>query len=70
MTEIKLPKLPDRTPVKITIILGADLHHALQGYADLYASTYGTPEQIVDLIPFMLEAFLRDDKAFMRSAKK
>lgn len=70
MTEIRLPKLPDRTPVKLTIFVGAELHKALQGYADLYEATYGVSEQIADLIPFMLEAFLSTDRTFNRSARK
>lgn len=69
MTEIKLPKLPDRTPVKITIILGADLHQGLKEYADLYRAAYGAQEPIHDLIPYMLEIFLQSDRAFVRTGK-
>ena len=35
--ELKLPKLPDPTPVKITISMAPDLHQRLQDYAALYA---------------------------------
>jgi hypothetical protein len=66
MADLKLAKLPDRTPVKLTITLGAELNIALKEYADLYEATYGSPEQVVDLIPFMLEAFLQSDKTFVR----
>jgi len=68
--ELKLAKLPDRTPVKLTVTVGAELHQALKDYADLYQSAYGTAEQVVDLIPFMLEAFLQSDKSFVKSARK
>ena len=68
--DLKLPKLPDRTPVKLTITLGADLNQALKDYADLYQRTYGTAETVVDLVPFILEAFLAGDKAFSRGAAK
>lgn len=34
MTELKLPKLPDRTTVKITITASADLNRRLHAYAD------------------------------------
>jgi len=37
MPELKLPQLPDRTPVKISISLMPDLHQALTDYAGLYA---------------------------------
>ena len=70
MAELKLAKLPDRTPVKVTISLGADLHQNLKVYADLYAETYGSEEQIVDLIPFMLEAFLFSDKGFAKGTRR
>ncbi len=66
MPEIKLAKLPDRTPIKLTITVGAELHQALKRYADLYQAAYGVTEQVPDLIPFMLEAFLESDKKFAR----
>jgi hypothetical protein len=34
MTELKLAKLPDRTPGKITITVTAELNQALRQYAD------------------------------------
>ncbi len=70
MAELKLARLPDRTPVKLTITVGAELHLALKEYADLYQATYGAAEQVIDLIPFMLEAFLQSDKGFTRSGRK
>jgi hypothetical protein len=70
MTDIRLPRLPDRTPVKLTISVGAELHRALNDYAGLYTAAYGVSEQIADLIPFMLEAFLSSDKSFVKSSKK
>ena len=70
MPELKLPRLPDRTPVKLTITLGADLNQSLKDYAELYERTYGAPEAVVDLVPFMLEAFLASDKTFSRDARR
>jgi hypothetical protein len=70
MTDIKLPRLPDRTPVKLAIAVGSELHQSLKAYAALYQATYGVSEQIVDLIPFMLDAFLQSDKAFAKVPKK
>lgn len=70
MAELKLGRLPDRTPVKLTITLGAELHQTLKEYADAYQATYGTAEQVVDLIPFMLDAFLISDKGFNRTGKR
>lgn len=70
MAELKLAKLPDRTPIKLSITVGAELHQALKDYAELYQATYGTAEQVTELIPFMLEAFLQSDKGFVRGNRK
>ncbi|BEV12092.1 DUF2274 domain-containing protein [Asticcacaulis sp. DW145] len=70
MAELKLPKLPDRTPVKLTITLGAELNQALKEYAELYEATYGSSEQVVDLIPYILDAFLQSDRGFSRAIRK
>jgi hypothetical protein len=70
MAELKLAKLPDRTPVKLTITVGAEVHQMLKDYADAYQAAYGSAEQVVDLIPFMLEAFIQGDKGFVRPGKR
>lgn len=67
---LKLPKLPDRTPVKVTLTLTPDLHQRLQSYAALYRDTYGSPEPVADLIPYMLDAFLDSDRAYIKARKK
>jgi len=63
---MKLAKLPDRTPVKMSVVLTPGLAQRLKEYADFYAETYGNREEVAELIPFMLEAFLDRDKAFKR----
>jgi len=70
MPELKLAKLPDRTPVKLAITITPDLHQILQQYATLYAETYGREETIADLIPAMLAGFLDSDRGFVRSRSK
>jgi hypothetical protein len=69
MTELKLAKLPDRTPVKITITLPSELNHALRQYAGIYRATYGEAESVADLIPFMLTSFLESDRGFAKARK-
>jgi hypothetical protein len=69
MANLKLAKLPDRTPVKVTISVPPDLHQALLDYAVLYAEAYGREETITELIPAMLTSFLESDRAFMRSRR-
>ena len=46
MVELKLGKLPDRTPVKLAITITPDLHQALADYAALYADTYDREEPV------------------------
>lgn len=41
----------------------------LRDYADFYAETYGTREEVADLVPFMLEAFLDGDADFRRASR-
>jgi hypothetical protein len=66
---LKLGKLPDRTPTKITITLSPELNSALRDYAAIYRDAYGESASVADLIPFMLQAFLDSDKAFAKARK-
>ncbi|KCZ48500.1 DUF2274 domain-containing protein [Hyphomonas sp. CY54-11-8] len=67
---LRLGKLPDRTPVKLTIAVDPDLHAALTDYAAIYERSYGSKERIEDLAPFMLDGFLNADAAFKRARKQ
>ncbi len=67
MPELKLAKLPDRTPVKLAITVTPDLHLMLHQYAALYAEAYGREESVTELVPAMLAAFLESDRSFIRS---
>ena len=66
MAGMRLGRLPDRTPVKITISLSPDLNQALSDYAALYHETYGQAEPVQELIPAMLASFLEGDRLFSR----
>lgn len=67
MPDLKLAKLPDRTPIKLAITITPDLHQALQEYAALYASAYGREEPVAELVPAMLSAFLLTDRSFTKA---
>lgn len=69
MAEIRLPRLPDRTPVKIGVVVLPELADRLASYAALYAKTYGAEEPIAELIPAMLAAFLDSDREFGKFEK-
>jgi hypothetical protein len=70
MPDLKLAKLPDRTPVKLAITVTPDLHQMLQDYAALYAQAYGREESVIELVPAMLSAFLESDRSFVRARSK
>lgn len=70
MSDLKLPQLPDRTPVKLSLSIMPDLHAALSEYAALYAQAYGREEPVTELIPAMLAAFLDSDRTFARSRSR
>ncbi len=65
MTDLKLGPLPKYETVRISIILAKPLKDALDLYAQEYGQAY-EPAEMAALIPHMLEAFLRSDKAFMK----
>jgi hypothetical protein len=66
MPDLRLPRLPDRTPVKMTISVPPDLNQALADYVALYEEAYGRAEPVQELIPAMLASFLEGDRAFGR----
>jgi hypothetical protein len=66
---LKLPKLPDRQPVKYAILLSPALEQELRHYAAFYEAEYGKAEKVADLIPAMLEAFVESDRDFARRRK-
>ena len=70
MSVLKLAQLPDRVPVKLVITVQPDIKKALDDYALLYARNYGAEESVAELIPYMLEAFLKTDAAFRAGRKE
>ena len=70
MSALKLAQLPDRVPVKLAITVQPELKKALDDYALLYARIYGAEESVGELIPYMLEAFLKADAAFRTGRKE
>jgi hypothetical protein len=69
MTDLKLRKLPDRTPVKLTVSIQPELSKALSEYAAVYADTYGEREPVAALVPAMLSSFLETDRTFQKARK-
>lgn len=66
MAPFKLAKLPDRKTTKITFMASANLNELLTDYADAYEAKYGQEETVADLIPHILETFIKADRGFKR----
>lgn len=70
MTTIKLPQLPDRTPIRLTVTVLPDLHQLLNEYAAHYAAVYGKEVSVAELVPAVLASYLESDRGFMQSLKQ
>ncbi|KCZ61462.1 DUF2274 domain-containing protein [Hyphomonas atlantica] len=66
---LRIGRLPDRTPVKLTISVEPELASALADYAAIYAETYSADEKPEALVPAMLDMFLSSDAGFKRARK-
>ena len=66
---LRIGKLPDLTPVKMTIHIDPETHRALEDYAAIYAQTYGDKVAASALVPTMLANFLAMDQGFKKARK-
>ena len=66
---LRIGKLPDLTPVKMTIYVEPEVHRMLEDYAQLYAQSYGEKIAPATLVPSMLASFLASDNGFKRARK-
>lgn len=66
---MKLAKLPDRNPVRITFVATPEQNLTLLDYAAFYQATYGETAAVADLVPSMLEALMESDRDFAKFRK-
>ena len=66
---LRIGKLPDLTPVKMTVSLDREVHQMLEDYARIYGESYGEAVRPVELIPSMIAGFLASDNGFKRARK-
>ena len=66
---LRLDRLPDRTPVRLSLSVDPELASALSDYAEIYRQTYGAEEKPETLIPAMIESFLASDAGFKRARR-
>lgn len=66
---LRIGKLPDLTPIKMTIQVDPETHRMLADYARIYAQNYGEEVVPATLVPSMLASFLASDNGFKRARK-
>ena len=66
---LRISKLPDLTPIKMTILVEPETYCMLEDYARLYAQSYGQEIAPAALVPSMLANFLASDNGFKRARK-
>jgi len=66
---LRIGKLPDLTPVKLTVNLEPEVHQMLEDYARIYGDSYGETVKPAELIPSMIAGFLATDNGFKRARK-
>jgi hypothetical protein len=69
VADLKLGPLPKQCTMKVTIELMEPLKEELDAYAAEHSKLYG-PVETKALIPHMLEAFLRADRAWRTGRKQ
>ena len=67
---LKIAKLRDMTPTKMSINVTPDLKSELDIYARLYERAYGDKQDVTNLIPLMLEGFLASDSGFKKAKRE
>ena len=67
---LKIAKLRDMTPTKMSINVTPDLKSDLDIYARLYERAYGDKQDVTNLIPLMLEGFLASDSGFKKAKRE
>lgn len=67
---LKLGRIPDRTPVKLTILVPPELNAALSDYADAYREAYGASAPVAELVPAMLASFIESDREFSKKRQR
>ena len=67
--KLRLGPLPKAETMRLTISLPAEVKADLDRYAELHASAYGEPVDVVALIPHMLATFMDRDRGFRRAAQ-
>jgi hypothetical protein len=64
--KIKLGKLPNNVNVRVSVSMTATLKAQLERYAELHSQTWEQKVDAATLIPYIVEQFLANDRAFRK----
>ena len=67
---LRIGKLPDLTPVKVTVSLEPEIYRMLEDYTCIYGDRYGETVKPAQLVPSMIAGFLAKDSGFKRARKE
>jgi hypothetical protein len=68
-SNLRIGKLPDLTPIKMTVQFSPDVHHQLEDYARIYFESYGEKVGPAVLVPKMVASFLASDSGFKKARR-
>lgn len=66
MHEMKISPLPRQESARLSITVSKPLMEALELYTADFKAHFSCDADVASLVPQMLEAFIRSDKAFMK----
>ena len=69
MNPMKISPLPRQESARLSITVPKTLMEALELYAVDFKAAFSCDTDVASLVPQMLEAFIRSDKAFMKRHK-
>ena len=67
--KMKLGVLPTTKVVKLLVLISGELKATLDHCSELHAEATGEKNDVVRLIPFMLEAFMASDRTFRKARR-
>lgn len=69
MPDLRLGKLSNHAPTKLTLNLWSELDEHLSLYAELYSAQNGMKASAADIAPQMLAEYLESDREFVKILK-
>lgn len=69
MPDLRLGRLPNRAPSKLTLNLWPELDEQLKLYAELHSAQTGVEVSAADIAPQMLADYIEGDREFAKALK-